>query len=127
MGNDKIIFDLIDDSTFDVYPQYRKFCKNYYDVILLSKIYNYFIPNRKNKIEANIEKDGHLWVAKTRLDLEHETGLSQQKIKRSLEFLKRNNFIIIKIYKLDGLTVSHFRVNLEKILEELKKISDDLP
>jgi len=79
--------------------------------VLLSQInWWYRVPGKNGKTKCRIERDGSLWIAKTREEWMGETGLSLEQYKRALKLLKSRNLIEVKIFQFKGIPISHLRM-----------------
>lgn len=80
--------------------------------LLLGRIIYWHLPSKYNeKPKLSIEKEGHLWLAKTQEDWWEECRLTVKEYRSALALLLKKNIVIKKVFKFGGDTVTHLRMN----------------
>lgn len=88
---------------------------------LLGQILYWFGADRNGRPRARIQKEGHLWIAKSRHDWWDEIRISAKQYDRASKILKEKKFIEIKTMKFNGNPTSHIRI----IPEQLNQAIDE--
>lgn len=77
---------------------------------LLGQILYWLAPSKNGEPRAQIQKDGHYWIAKTRADWWQEIRISPKQYDRAIKILKDKNFVEVKTMKFDGNPTTHICV-----------------
>jgi hypothetical protein len=66
-----------------------------------------------------VERGGYLWIAKSREEWSGDTCLTFEQVKDALSFLKKNRLIISEQHLFGTKSVSHIRIDLERLEKHL--------
>lgn len=90
--------------------------------LLLSQIIYWYLPSGQRQSKLRVEKDGHLWIAKSHADWYEEVRITEWQAPRALTKLEERGIIEKRIYRFDGSPTVHIRIIEEKFLEMLSKL-----
>lgn len=82
--------------------------------ILLSQIMYWHRLAKNGKSKLKVERDGHMWIAKTGQQWMDETNLTIRQYKRALSILKRRSIIVVEIHKFGPNTATFIRLVTSK-------------
>ena len=82
--------------------------------IVYSQIAYWLTKAANGKSKFVVKRDGHTWVAKSRSDLCHEIGLTQQQLRIALKRLKDEGVIISERHLFDNKVTAHVRLPFHK-------------
>jgi hypothetical protein len=94
--------------------------------IVLSQIMYWHLPKEDGSSRLMIEKDNHLWIARTHKDWLYECRISIKQVTRALERLKEAELIHTGRYKFKGITQTHIRINWEVFWTKFKALASTL-
>lgn len=78
--------------------------------LLLGQILFWFGVDKRGNTRARIQKDGHIWIAKTRADWHDEIRISPKQYDRAIKILKARHFVEVATFKFDGNPTTHIRI-----------------
>ena len=78
--------------------------------VLLAQMVFWAAPGRDGKSKLKVQKHGHYWIAKTRVEWCRETGLSPRQYRRAYGILLNRELIASKVMRFNGLAMTHVRV-----------------
>jgi hypothetical protein len=89
------------------------------EMLVLAQLNYWFrLGDSGDQLRAQVEIDGHLWLAKTYTDLGVEVRRNQRQVKKAVKALKEKGFVIVKPGRsrfYHGQVVSHFRLDWDAI------------
>jgi hypothetical protein len=86
---------------------------------LLSQIVYWSEPDHTGRTKLRVRRDGVYWIAKSRQEWMHETGLTLEQYKRAVAVLKRRGLIEVRVMRFDGLAIGHTRLIPEALQDAL--------
>lgn len=89
---------------------------------VLAQLAYWFGQNSKGDCRASINREGHLWVAKSARELADEIGFSESQVERVTKELERRGLLATKKWKFNGAPTRHYRLGfetLERLVAEL--------
>lgn len=86
--------------------------------ILLSQIIYWNLPNEKGQTKLKVEKDGKLWLAKSRQEWWEEIRISPKQFDNAIKKLESKNIVETKLFKFNGAPTKHIALN-EKVIVDL--------
>lgn len=90
--------------------------------ILLSQIIYWHLPDDSGQSRLKIERDGHKWLAKKRLDWWNECRITPKQFDSAIRLLESKHLIKTTIYKFDNSPTKHIRVDWENFLSALAQV-----
>lgn len=108
--------------TIDVKRCYIDIAGDLVSGILLSQILYWFLPSNSNECKLGIEREGKMWLAKTRYDWWNECRISPKQFDRSAQVLKDAGLIEIKRFKFRGHPTIHIWLNIDLLVERVNSI-----
>ncbi len=97
--------------------------------VVLSQIVYWHLPSRAGKPRLQVEREGELWLAKSRSDWWEECRISPKQADRALEVLEERGLIEVKLFKFGAAPTKHIRILHESFLrawqDELRKSAGD--
>lgn len=89
--------------------------------ILLSQIVYWNLPNKEGKTKLRVQKDGVLWLAKSREDWWNECRIKPRQFDTAFKKLEDQNLVEKKIFRFDGNPTLHIRILWENFLPHLQQ------
>lgn len=87
---------------------------NAYDAILFSQImYWHGYSEKTGKPRMTVEKDGHLWIAKSYDDWWDECRIKADVARKAIDRMVKRGLLIKKVYRFNTMPTTHIRVNVE--------------
>lgn len=91
--------------------------------LLLSQIVYWHLPSKETgKTKLRVEKEGQLWIAKSRDEWWEEIRISPKQFDRASKILVQKGLIEKKLYKFDGRPIPHIRLIWENFLPQLESV-----
>lgn len=90
--------------------------------LVLNQIVFWSTPNAQGEIPLQIERDGHVWLAKTRQDWFQECWITPIQVDRALAILKSKKLIEVALFKWRGAPTTHIRLIWENFIPAWEKI-----
>ncbi|MGB3203590.1 MAG: hypothetical protein WBB28_01240 [Crinalium sp.] len=91
--------------------------------LLLSQIIYWNLPNKKGESKLTVERDGFKWLAKSRADWWDECRLTPRQVDRAIKILEDNALINCKIFKWQGVSTKHIRLNWQELFNAVNSAS----
>jgi hypothetical protein len=88
--------------------------------VVLSQIVYWHLPARDGRARLQVEKDGQLWLAKSRTDWWEECRISPKQADRALDVLADKGLIAIRLFKFGIAPTKHVRIVQENFLQAWK-------
>lgn len=93
---------------------------NLYDGILFSQIMYWHGRNRETgKPRLSINRDGHLWLAKSYDDWWDECRINAATARKCVERIIKRDLLVKRLWKFDNRPIVHLRVNVEAFEQQL--------
>ena len=83
--------------------------------VLLNQIVYWFRPSKNGKTKVVIEREGLLWIAKTRMEWCKECFLSEWELRVSLKSLEDKGIIIARVFRFAGVPTLHISLVLGQL------------
>lgn len=80
--------------------------------LLLSQIIYWYLPGKDGKSKLRVKKEGFYWIAKQRNEWWDEVRIKTRQFDRALKILADKEIVITKIFRFNGLTTTHVRLNI---------------
>lgn len=93
--------------------------------LILSQIIFWFLPKRGGDVRAQIERDGHLWIAKKNEDWWEECRVKRNSAIRALETLVSAGLIETKLFQFAGAPTVHIRIIESRFMEVWANLVND--
>lgn len=90
--------------------------------ILLSQIIYWNLPNDKGQTKLKVEKDGKLWLAKSRQEWWEEIRISPKQFDNAIKKLEIKNIVETKLFKFNGAPTKHISLNEKVILDLINNV-----
>lgn len=90
--------------------------------ILLSQIIYWNLPNDKGQTKLKVEKDGKLWLAKSRQEWWEEIRISPKQFDNAIKKLECKNIVETKLFKFNGAPTKHISLNEKVILQLINNV-----
>lgn len=90
--------------------------------VLLSQIVYWHLPSKKSATRLRIEKQGRLWIGKTRREWWMECRLTESKFDRAARILAQAGLIEVRRFRYKGSPTLHISLNTETFLARLQQI-----
>jgi hypothetical protein len=84
--------------------------------IVLSQIVYWHLPSREGKRRLQVEKEGQLWLAKSRSEWWQECRISPKQADRALAVLEARGLVQVKLFKFASAPTKHVRIVREAFL-----------
>ena len=98
--------------TIDVKKTYIDMAGDLVAGVMLSQIVYWHLPNRETGgPRMKVERDGHLWVAKTREDWWDECRIKPRQADRALKILEDAGLVVCEIYQFASFPTKHVRIH----------------
>uniref|UniRef100_A0A7C5V475 Uncharacterized protein n=1 Tax=Caldicellulosiruptor owensensis TaxID=55205 RepID=A0A7C5V475_9FIRM len=94
--------------------------------IALGQIVYWFLPARDGSSKLKIFREGKMWLAKSYEGLANEVKLTVKQVRRAINVLKNKGYIETKVWKFKGAPTTHIWLNIDKLLNDMKKIDTDI-
>jgi hypothetical protein len=93
---------------------------------LLSQILYWFGTAEDGRLRVRIERDGELWLVKSREDWFNEIRISPKQFDRAIKELEKKKLIIRKNLKFKGSPTTHIRPNYSVYNEKIKEWRNEI-
>lgn len=107
--------------TIDVKKVYVDMADDLIAGVLLSQIVFWFLPNKTGKTKLRVRKEGHYWLVKGRNDWWEECRIKPRQFDTAIKKLEEAKLVIKKVFKFQGETKLHIRINWEHFLPTLQQ------
>lgn len=94
--------------------------------IVLGQIVYWWLPTKEGKSKLRVFKQGRYWLAKKLSDWFEELRITIKQARRALRILKEKGLIETKVWKFAGAPTTHISLNVEKLVEDIKKLYPEL-
>lgn len=83
--------------------------------LMLSQIAYWFRPSKNGKSKLKIERDGKVWLAKSKKDWLEECAISERQCRRAIKLLVEKGFVQTQIWKFAGVPTTHFWLDVDAL------------
>ena len=90
--------------------------------LVLSEIVYWHLPGKTSESKLRVQRKGFLWIAVRRYEWWDRTRLTPRQSDRALKILIDKKIIIKEVFKFDGETTTHVRLNWDHFLEQINFI-----
>ncbi len=88
------------------------------EILVLAQLNYWFRLGDNNQLRAQVQLDGHVWVAKTHAKLGAEVRRNERQVEKAVKALRRKGFIVVERCRsrfYHGQVVNHYRLNWDAI------------
>jgi hypothetical protein len=78
--------------------------------LMLSQIVYWYLPGQAGKTKLRVEKNGYLWLVKSRDEWWEECRLTPREVDRARRVLESRSLVEVKLYKFNGSPTQHLRI-----------------
>jgi len=93
--------------------------------LMLSQILFWYLPDRDGNSKLRVNRNGHHWIVRSRLDWWSEIRISKKQADRAIRLLREQNLIIVKYHRFKGLRTTHLRLNKATFLISLQQAIEE--
>ncbi len=92
--------------------------------LLLSQIIYWHLPKSRDRSQSRlqVERDGHLWLAKAHAEWWDECRLSVKQVKRAMKILAQEELVVVAYYQFAGMRTTHIRIDWDNFLPKLEEL-----
>lgn len=120
--SDFLLWERSSYDTIDVKKTYIDMAQDLIAGIVLSQIIYWHLPSKNtDRTKLRIERDGHLWIARTRAEWWAECRTTIKQVERALSILRDLGIIETRIYKFKNNPTVHIRVIENEFLKAWDK------
>jgi hypothetical protein len=87
--------------------------------VLLSQIVFWFLPRKDGEEKLSVERDGRLWLAKSREAWWDECCVTPKQVDRCLAELEGRGLIWTSVFRFNGLPTKHVSLNWAELITQL--------
>jgi len=89
--------------------------------LLLSQVIYWFLPGEGGKSKLRVERDGRMWLCKSRFDWKDEIRITERQYDRAAAILVNLNIVDVETFKFAGTPKTHIAVNFDTLLSLLNE------
>jgi hypothetical protein len=105
--------------TIDVKRVYVHLAGDLVAGVLLSQIVFWFLPKKDGEEKLSVERDGRMWLAKSREAWWEECCVTPKQVDRCLAELESRRLIWTSIFRFNGLSIKHVSLNWAELIKQL--------
>ncbi len=120
--NDFLVWEMTSRDTIDFKKIYVDLVNDLIAGLLLSQIVYWHLPNSQGEPKLRVERDGLLWLVKSREDWWKETRITTRQYDRAIKILDSLGIVTTKLYKFNGTPVIHLHLNWDVFLTRMNAL-----
>jgi hypothetical protein len=122
--DDFIRWELLSRDCLDVKRCYIFLAGDLVAGVLLSQIIYWFLPKKGGGEKLTIERNGELWLAKSRESWWGECCITPRQVDRCLIELEKRGLVETGVFRFGGLATKHVRLNFAELKRQLWELSE---